>query len=74
MATTQYIVSEGMRWDTVSQNAYGNPALYSDIIAANPKVPITPKLPGGTVLNIPILEENTVQTSKELLPPWKQDL
>lgn len=74
MIVTQFIVTEGMRWDAVSQLAYGKASLYAGIIAANPLVPITPRLIGGTVLTIPVLEDNTVQTDKELLPPWKTDL
>lgn len=72
MANTQYIVKEGERWDAISQKAYGNPTLYSNIIAANPLVPITPQLPGGTVLNIPILTDNLIPTDTTALPPWKR--
>lgn len=72
MAVTQYIVQEGERWDTIAHKAYGKPSLFQNIIAENPLVPITVRIAGGTVLNIPIIENNSVQTDKELLPPWKQ--
>jgi len=69
---TQYITTEGERWDAVAQKAYGKPAAFNGIIAANPMVPITPRLAAGIVLNIPIIEDNSIQTDAELLPPWKQ--
>jgi len=72
MANTQYTVIEGERWDTVAYKAYGKASSFSGIIAANPLVPITTRLTGGTVLIIPILEDNNILTDKELLPPWKQ--
>lgn len=68
----QYIVVDGERWDTIAQKAYGKPSFFQNIIAANPLVPITTRIAGGTVLTIPIIENNSVQTDKELLPPWKQ--
>lgn len=70
--TTQYIVSEGERWDTIAQKAYGRASLMQPIIEANPTVPITPRLTGGTVLLIPVIDEVEVKTDKELLPPWKR--
>lgn len=69
---TQYIVTEGERWDTVAQKAYGKPGAFAGIIAANPLVPITPRIAGGTILSIPIIENNSFQTDAEMLPPWKQ--
>lgn len=70
--TTQYIVKEGERWDTIAFKAYGRSSLMQPIIENNPDVPITPRLPGGTVLTIPVLDDGIVKTDKEKLPPWKQ--
>lgn len=72
MATTQHIVIDGERWDTIAEKAYGRGDLAKLIIAANPRVPITPRLIGGTVLEVPIIETNEVQTDAEKLPPWKK--
>lgn len=72
METSNYIVIEGERWDTVAQKAYGDASLYRGIIEANPDVPVSPTLIGGTVLIIPVLAFTDVKTNKELLPPWKQ--
>jgi hypothetical protein len=74
MANTQYTVQDGERWDTISYKAYGRADLAHIIIAANPNVPITARLTGGTVLDIPILEDTAVKTDAELLPPWKRDV
>jgi hypothetical protein len=66
-----YTVTEGERWDTIANKAYGKASAYQPIIAANPNVPITTRLTGGTILLIPIVENNSILTNKELLPPWK---
>jgi phage tail protein X len=67
----EYITKEGERFDQVAYKAYGKSTLVTTIIQANPKVPIVPKLPAGVVLYIPVLDEVSVKTDKELLPPWK---
>ena len=72
MAITQYIVTEGERWDTVAQKAYGKPAAFAGIISANPLVPITVRIAGGTILNIPVIENNSLTPDPAMLPPWKQ--
>lgn len=68
----EYITKQNQRWDQVAQEAYGQSTLIEGIIAANPIVPITDKLPAGTVLQIPVLDEVSVKTTTELLPPWKR--
>lgn len=72
MVYKQYTTIEGERWDNVAWKAYGNAAKVNEIIASNPDVQITDRIPAGTVLNIPIVEEEEVLTDLELLPPWKQ--
>lgn len=72
METIQYITQEGERWDTVSFKMYGTPNEVQRIIEANPNIPITERLEGGLVLEIPILETNNLTTDKEDLPPWKR--
>lgn len=70
--TTQYIAKEGQRWDNVANEAYGKASLIQTIIEANPLVPVTTRLAGGTVLNIPMLDDGVVTTEKSKLPPWKK--
>lgn len=74
MATTQYTAQDGERWDTVAYKAYGRADLAHVIIEANPGVPITARLKGGTVLDVPLLDDTIIKTDAELLPPWKRDL
>ncbi|MGH7842977.1 MAG: tail protein X [Candidatus Binataceae bacterium] len=59
----------GERWDLIAWIYYGNPTLYSQIIMANPRVPVFAVFDSGVVLAIPILQVNQVQASN--LPPWK---
>lgn len=69
---TTYTTIDGERWDTVAFKAYGDPNQMSEIIAANPDVPIYDRLPGGIVLQMPVLQQPTNLTNSSLLPPWKQ--
>lgn len=70
--TIQYIAQEGERWDTVSMKAYGTPFEVEGIILANPNVPITDRLSGGTKLDIPIIPDFLLKPFSNLLPPWKR--
>lgn len=67
-----YTTIEGDRWDNLANRAYGDPMLYGIITAANPYVPITDIIPGGTELVIPITAAGTSGVDSSLLPPWKQ--
>jgi hypothetical protein len=67
-----YTTTGDTRWDTIAQKAYGKASAFQPIISANPNVPITALVPGGTVLLIPILENNSILTDAESLPPWKR--
>ena len=68
----QITTKGGERWDNIALTEYGNPAMMGDIIAANPLVPITDVLPGGVILDIPIIQKADVQLSSDSTPPWKQ--
>lgn len=68
----QHTVIDGQRWDQVSTEYYGRADMMNKIIEANPGVPITDVLPGGIVLNIPIIDKADVLTDAERLPPWKR--
>lgn len=72
MAIQQYIVKSDERWDNIAFKAYGTTANIEIIIKANPNVDITPVVPAGTILNIPIIDEETLSTSTDILPPWMQ--
>lgn len=70
MTNLQYITLEGERWDNIAFKAYGNAGLAEILIIANPSITITDVLPTGTLLNIPVKEDEAVLTNQELLPPW----
>lgn len=79
----EYITIENERFDQIAYKAYGvvtlvdetgNKPAMQPIIEANPSIPIYDKLPGGLILQIPVLTSNTPKTSVELLPPWKRNL
>lgn len=70
----KHVTRDGERWDTIAWDYYGDPFNYEPIIEANPAANITPTLPAGIVLLIPILtldEQNSQQVASDL-PPWKQ--
>lgn len=73
MATIQYITQDGERWDTVSQKMYGSVGEVQLLTDTNPQIPITERLSGGLVLEIPVLESNDVTINDNLLPPWKRN-
>jgi len=67
MAYLTYLTVEGDTWDIIAYRHYGNARRYPPIIAANPHVPITPVLPTGIVLTIPVLPR---EPDTHTLPPW----
>jgi len=68
--TLIHITRQGERWDAIAWQYYGDAHRYAPILAANPHVPITPMLPVGIRLNIPVLARGADNTSREGLPPW----
>lgn len=65
-----YITKDNDRWDLIAYKYYKNPALYEEIIKANPEVKVTPLFDSGIKLKIPVLEES--ETIKFETPPWKK--
>jgi phage tail protein X len=69
-SVVEHVTREGDRWDSIAWEYYGDATAYEPIIAANPSIPISPVLPSGIKLYIPVItSEETVST--EGLPPWK---
>ena len=70
----RHTVQAGERWDTLAWQYYGNPLDYGRIIAANPALDITPVLPVGAVVLVPLLTvaEQAAQTNTAVLPFWKR--
>lgn len=68
----KHITTEGERWDTLAWRYYGNPYDYGRIAEANPALNLTPYLPSGRVVLIPLLTAINLQAARELanVPPW----
>lgn len=69
---TQYLehtTSEGQRWDWIAFKYYEDVSKMGLLIEENQHIPITPTLPAGLILRIPVIEQS-IDTSE--LPPWKQ--
>ena len=66
----RHVTTEGERWDQLSNQYYGDPFAYEQIITANPDVPLIPVLPGGLELAIPVIVSSSAIPSAAL-PPWK---
>ncbi len=81
--TTEYITKPGDRWDLIAYKAYGTTDsitlgdgtqvnAMSYIIRFNPGLPITDTLQEGLLLRIPVIENASIKTTADLLPPWKR--
>lgn len=72
MATefTEYTTTHDQRWDTVAYRVYGDAKRIDDIIEANPGIPVTPVIPAGTTLRIPVKAAGKLNSA--LLPPWRR--
>ncbi|KHS86753.1 tail protein X [Pectobacterium aroidearum] len=68
MRYIEHVTKMGDRWDLLSQHYYGDPLGYDRIIMANPHVAVTPSLPSGTVLLIPMIEQDEVENAEEVAP------
>ena len=69
-----HVTTDGERWDRIAETYYGDPLRYSEIIAANPDVAITPSLDAGIHLRVPLLDGLDAPTLIDAadLPPWKR--
>lgn len=68
---TQYlkhITTQHERWDSIAWKYYRDITKMGLLIETNSHAPITPVLPSGIVLYIPMIEQDTSQRE---LPPWK---
>lgn len=68
--TTTYITSEGDRWDSIADKAYGDVTKMDKIIDANPDLALVAEFRDGVTITLPIIPESETQTSN--LPPWKR--
>lgn len=71
MSTFNYKTVEGETWASVAWKMYATMAGISTLIEANPNIPIEPVFKAGTILYIPILEDNSEVITSTNTPPWK---
>lgn len=71
MASFNYTTVEGDRIDTLAAKFYGGNRGIAIIADANPGIPLSAVFPLGTVLVIPVVEDNELTTNSDL-PPWKR--
>ena len=64
-----HVTSDGERWDSLAHRYYGSVNEAERIITANPHMPITPVLPGGIRLFIPVVQATELEYTADL-PPW----
>lgn len=69
---TEYITTDGDRWDTIATKAYGNPFDFVRIVDANPNLPIQNVFEAGIRIAVPIIEVQTETLDVNDLPPWKR--
>lgn len=71
MEYIEHVTADGERWDSLSYRYYGSVELMEVITRANPEVALTPILPAGLTLKIPVLILDNAIAAEEL-PPWKR--
>lgn len=70
MDSFNYTTQEGERIDLLAARFYGGSYGIALISDANPAVPLDAVFPMGTILAIPIIEEQA--QNNDHLPPWKR--
>ncbi len=63
-----HITREGERWDSIAHKYYGDVTKMGLLIETNSHVPITPSIPSGFKMYIPMIEQ---ASATQGLPPWK---
>jgi phage tail protein X len=72
MGNLSYTTTGGENWGMLSYKYYGDEGLFKLITDANPLVAITPILPAGITLAIPIVQPPDSSINAALLPAWKR--
>lgn len=71
MNAVKYTTQQGDTWPAIAHRAYGEFHRWTEIAAANPKLPLSATLAAGTIVWVPVVEA-IVSTSTQIgQPPWK---
>lgn len=65
---TLYEASPGDTWDDIASQAYGDGAIMSVLLYANPEKVRILVFEGGEIVKIPVVDER----ASEALPPWRR--
>lgn len=68
----EYRILQGDTWDYVAWRMYGDESLIEILTTANPHIPLTPFLPMGVVMAVPIIETPRPSLNNSQRPPWRQ--
>jgi phage tail protein X len=66
----EYTTQDGDRWDLIAYKHYGDAAQIGPIQRVNLHVPLSPVLPAGITLRIPVLE--SAQLDLNVIAPWNR--
>lgn len=67
------LLSQGSRWDSISQRAYGDPYRFPEVIRANPNQRASLVVPDGVRLSVAVDTLADIQANDTAnLPPWKR--
>lgn len=66
-----HITQAGERWDLIAWQYYRDVRQVARLMEANPQAPVTPALPSGLRLTVPMLAPE-VATKTDGVPPWRR--
>lgn len=71
-STFNYTTKENERWDYLAYKMYGSIAGMKTLMDANPYVALSPVIPTGSVILVPIVNDTDDAVITTNLPPWKR--
>lgn len=66
-----YTSKQGDRWDNLAYKFYGSISGMKTLTDANPFVSLSPVIPTGSNIIVPIMDDTDSAILTENLPPWK---
>lgn len=66
-----HVTQAGERWDTIAWQYYRDVRQVPRLIEANPHAPVSPALPSGLVLAVPLIDA-VVAHHPAGVPPWRR--
>ena len=66
-----HVTQAGERWDSIAWRYYRDVGQVPRLIEANPHAPVSPALPSGLVLAVPLIDSG-VANNPAGVPPWRR--